>query len=111
MQSRIAAVLLVSLGSFVSPAFAENCPGVRGPRGDGTSLERNVPVKWDVPKGEGLVWKTPLAGGGHAGPIVWKDRVFVVACDEKTQERTLASFDKKSGKELWRKTVFKAPLE
>jgi len=27
-------------------ASSENWPGWRGPRGDGTSNEKNVPVKW-----------------------------------------------------------------
>ena len=28
-------------------ATAENWAGWRGPRGDGTSVEKNVPVKWN----------------------------------------------------------------
>jgi hypothetical protein len=35
----------------------ENWPGWRGPRGDGTSAESNVPVRWNVaaPGGRALV--------------------------------------------------------
>src|SRR4051795_13473843 len=79
---------------------AENWPGWRGPRGDGTSLEQNVPVRWDASKGDGLVWKTAIPGSGHAAPIVWNDRVFVAACNEETKERLLICLDRASGKIL-----------
>ena len=48
-------------------ATAENWPGWRGPRGDGTCLEQNVPTNWDP---AGALWKTELPGQGHASPIV-----------------------------------------
>jgi outer membrane protein assembly factor BamB len=95
-------------GFFVK---AEDWPGWRGPRGDGTSNENNVPVQWNVPSGEGLLWKTPLTADGHAGPIVLRDRVFVVGCNQKTLERTLACLDRDSGKVLWERSVFRGPLE
>ncbi len=33
--------------SFVTPAFAENWPCWRGPRGDGTSQEETTPTSWN----------------------------------------------------------------
>jgi outer membrane protein assembly factor BamB len=54
----------------------ENWPGWRGPRGDGSSEEQNVPVRWDATNSEGLVWKVPLAGSGHAQPVIWEDRIL-----------------------------------
>jgi outer membrane protein assembly factor BamB len=105
--------LFLSLGwlSTALPARGENWPGWRGPRGDGTSLEKNVPLQWDALKGENLIWKVPLAGGGHAQPVVWEERIFLVACNPETQERTLQCLDTKSGKSLWERTVFRGPLE
>ena len=61
------------------PSGAENWPGWR-PRGDGTSLETNVPVNWS--ETENIAWKVEVPGVGHASPIVWNDRVFVVSCLE-----------------------------
>lgn len=92
-------------------AAGENWPGWRGPRGDGTSLDKNVPVKWDATKNENVVWKVPVAGSGHACPVVWGDRVFLAACNEETKERSLLCLDRASGKTLWQKGVFRAPLE
>ena len=100
---------LAILAATVSIAAAENWPGWRGPRGDGTSLEKNVPLKCSA--SENIVWKTGIPGLGHASPIVWGDRVFTVTCVPETEERLLLCFDRKSGEILWRQTVVKSPLE
>lgn len=105
-SSFTAALLLLAAAPFVS---AENWPGWRGPRGDGTSLERDIPVKWSAT--ENIAWKTEIPGLGHASPIVWEDRVFTVTCVPETEERLLICFDRKSGKILWQKAVLRTPLE
>jgi hypothetical protein len=104
---------VLSLAATWLPSFArgENWPCWRGSRGDGTSLEQNVPVRWDGPSGKNIVWKTELPGSGHASPIVWEDRVFLVACVEEKQERILLGVDRKSGKILWDRVVVRSPLE
>src|SRR5881397_570287 len=93
----------------LSFASAENWPGWRGPRGDGTSLEKNVPLHWSATSN--VVWKTELQGLGHASPIVWEDRVFTVTCVPETEERRLLCLDRPSGKMLWQQSVVKSPLE
>jgi outer membrane protein assembly factor BamB len=95
----------------ISVGAGENWPGWRGPRGDGTSEDASVPVRWDATRGENLVWKVPLAGSGHAQPVIWEDRIFLVACDEPTQQRTLTCIDRTTGKTLWTKNVLRSPLE
>jgi hypothetical protein len=92
-------------------ARAENWPGWRGPRGDGSSHEQGLVLEWNVDEGRNLVWKTALPGSGHASPIVWGDRVLTVAADEATSERLLLCFDRRSGASLWRQAVLTAPLE
>jgi outer membrane protein assembly factor BamB len=104
-------MLLLSSLFLCDAALGENWPGWRGPRGDGTSSDKDVPVKWDATKGENLLWKVPLQGTGHSQPVIWEDRIFLVACDEKNQERTLTCMDRNAGKTLWTKTVLRAPLE
>lgn len=95
--------------ALTTDIHAENWPGWRGPRGDGTSEETNVPVVWS--DSQNVAWKTPVPGKGHASPIVWNDRVFVVSCDEDKQERILLAFDRVSGKQLWQQVVLRSPLE
>lgn len=99
---------LAVLLSLAHGALAENWPAWRGPRGDGTSTEKNVPVKWSGT--ENVLWKTPLAIG-HASPIVWGDRLFIVEAVADTEGRNLLCLDKHSGKVLWSQTVVKSPLE
>jgi outer membrane protein assembly factor BamB len=103
--------VLPGLIAISSPLAAENWPGWRGPRGDGTSLETNVPVSWNGVSGQNVAWKVALPGTGHASPIVWEDRVLLVSCLSETQERILLCLDRRTGRELWRRTVVRAPLE
>ncbi|MGZ0174663.1 MAG: outer membrane protein assembly factor BamB family protein, partial [Planctomycetales bacterium] len=42
---------------------------------------------------------------------VWGDRIFVVSCLPETKERVLISLDRRTGKQLWQKTVVESPLE
>ena len=90
---------------------AENWPGWRGPRGDGSSVSTNLPMNWDGASGENVKWKAAIPGTGHSSPVVYGDRIFVASCLPKTQERVLISIDRKTGKILWQKTVLKARLE
>ena len=98
--SLLAGSLIVVLG--------EPWPCWRGPRGDGTCLEQNVPTNWDPTN---ALWKTELPGTGHASPIVWGDHVFTVTARSATQERVLLCLDRASGKMLWQQTVVEGPLE
>jgi hypothetical protein len=90
-------------------ASAENWNAWRGPRGDGSSLEENVPLRWGPQ--ENIAWKVPVPGYGHSSPIVWEERVFVVSCNEPSGERLLLCYDRRTGRTLWSRVVFTAPLE
>ena len=88
---------------------AENWPGWRGPRGDGSSTEKNVPVKWSAT--ENIAWKTAIPGEGHSSPVIYGDQVFLLSCLPEKQERVLISLDRNTGKPQWQRTVIKTPLE
>jgi hypothetical protein len=100
--------LLVAWG-LLANASAENWPCWRGPRLDGTSHETGVPIHWSATSN--VVWTAELPGSGHASPIVWDDRVFVVSALPDTQDRVLLCLDRRTGKLLWQQTVLIAPLE
>jgi len=100
----------IVLAAALSPVLhAENWPAWRGPRGDGTSIEKSIPVKWSAT--ENVVWKVPLPGKGHASPIVWAERIFIVTAIEDEEQRVLMSLDRETGKTLWQRTVLISPLE
>ena len=104
-------LVVISLFFVVTTALAaaENWPGWRGPRGDGSSLDEKVPIEWQVDRN--TVWKTPLPGVGHASPTVWGDRIFTVSAVEEKNARLLLCLDRKSGKLLWQKTALETDDE
>ena len=89
--------------------MAENWPGWRGPRGDGTSLEKGVPVKWSAT--ENVAWKMKVPGRGHSSPVIWGDRVLLASCLPEKEQRILLCLDRRTGRELWRRVVVKSGLE
>ncbi|MBI2826358.1 MAG: PQQ-binding-like beta-propeller repeat protein [Planctomycetia bacterium] len=97
------------LCAIVARVEAEEWPCWRGPRGDGTSLEEHIPVRWSA--SENIGWKVAIAGVGHASPIVWQDRIFLVTCLTETGDRVLMCLDRRTGRTLWQQTVVTTPLE
>jgi outer membrane protein assembly factor BamB len=93
--------------------FAEDWPGWRGPRLDGSSTDTHVPTTWS--KTQNVAWKAFVPGLGHSSPIVHGDRVFVTSCvfprRQPGKDRVLFCYDRKDGTLLWQQTVVTAPLE
>jgi outer membrane protein assembly factor BamB len=87
---------------------AENWPGFRGPRGDGTSTEA-------AGGGWRQLWKIPLPGPGHSSPVVWNDRVCLTAFEPEQSlwgalmgrrgRLLVLCFDKSTGKLRWQREV------
>lgn len=90
-------------------ARAEDWPCWRGPRLDGSSTAKTLPLKWSAT--ENIAWKTAIPGEGHSSPIVHGERVFLTSCLLKEKQRVLLCLDRRDGKILWQRTVFTAPLE
>ncbi len=106
LLNMIAAFLLLT-SSFV--AKSENWPRFRGPNGDGTSSETNLPVKWDAQTN--VIWKVEVPGTGYASPIIWGDRLFTITAIPRTQEKMLLCYDTNNGNLLWKTTVLRTPFE
>ena len=104
-------LFLTSCLWLATSACGEDWPGWRGPRGDGTSLGERVPIHWDGPSGENIEWKVAVPGEGHASPIIWGDRIFLVSCLKETQQRVLLCLDRQTGKKRWQRNVSRSPLE
>ncbi|MCA9270713.1 MAG: PQQ-like beta-propeller repeat protein [Planctomycetales bacterium] len=94
-------------------AWAEDWPCWRGPRGDGSSAEKNVPTAWDGETGQNIVWKVAIPGTGHSSPIVSGERIILVTCltEGDQPQRLLMCLDRASGRTLWQTPVVSAPLE
>lgn len=100
--------LILATTLLTTPLAAENWPCWRGPRLDGTSVDKGFPVKLDDST---LAWRTELPGEGHASPIVWENHVFVVASIAEKEDRVLIALNRTSGEVLWTTVVLHSPLE
>lgn len=93
---------------WVTALQAENWPQWRGPRLDGTSLDKGFQTELTD---KTLRWKVELPGEGHASPIVWEDKIFTVASLPEEQSRVLLCLNRANGDLLWQSTVLTTGLE
>jgi outer membrane protein assembly factor BamB len=56
---------------------ASNWPNWRGPQFSGVAPYSNPPTEWAETKN--IRWKVSLPGPGHASPVVWGKRVYVLS--------------------------------
>ena len=68
---RLFVTSFVVLCLLASSLQAENWPGWRGPRGDGTNLEKNIPVHWDGTTGKNIAWNVPVPVGYTDRGLAW----------------------------------------
>lgn len=112
----VGCLLLVHSAASAAEPVQENWPNWRGPRGDGTSLEANVPTKWNGETGENIAWKVEVPGSGHSSPIVHGEHIFLLSCLPASAEKPIASrvllaFDRATGKQRWMTPIVDAELE
>src|SRR5580658_9251979 len=88
---------------------AEDWPGWRGPRSDGTVTETGFPLTWT--NTQNIRWKLPIRGSGHSSPVVSKGKVFFTSCIEAEKKRVLHCVDRATGKESWERVVLVSDLE
>jgi outer membrane protein assembly factor BamB len=100
MRVRLAGVCLVSLVALTS-AFADNWPQWRGPFLNGTSAEKNLPLKWGPE--ENVTWKLAMPSWTGATPIIFGDRVFLNVADG--DNLFLWCVDRSKGEALWKKLL------
>jgi outer membrane protein assembly factor BamB len=76
----LAAALVVHpsvFGRASAPRPGIDWPAFRGIQAAGVADSHPTPTTWDVPKNQGVVWKTPIEGLGHSSPVIWGDRLCV----------------------------------
>lgn len=90
--------------SFAGPTRADsNWPGWRGPRGDGHSTEKGFPTEWNSTS---VTWKTPLKGEGQSSPVVWGDRIFLTASENRGAKRLVMCINRNDGQIMWEKVAW-----
>lgn len=86
----------------MSSARAEDWPQWHRPRGDGTSLEKNLPLEWN--KTSGILWRSSPPGWGASTPAIWGDAVFLTTQVDNLK-LLLLRIDKATGRIVWTRQV------
>jgi len=72
----------------------------RGPNGSGISSATNLPSTWTE---KDYRWRITLPGVGHASPVIWGDKVFVLCGDSRSAQRIVLCLNSKDGGVAWRR--------
>lgn len=91
----------------VKPAV-DDWPWWRGPTWNAHAVGDVPPLQWDETKN--VIWKTDIAGQGHATPCIWGERIFLATADEEKQTQSLVCLDRAAGRTLWQKQVHSGGL-
>ena len=98
-----AAIVACSL-SATSALADENWPQFRGPRGDGTSQAKGLPLTWS--ESEHVRWKTAIHDRGHSSPVVWEGQVWLTTATADGHRLFAVGVDRASGRILHDVQVF-----
>ena len=102
-------VIAISITTFFGVRLnAEDWPCFRGPTRQGVSSEKGLPLRWSGTSN--VKWKTAIPGEGFSSPIVSGDRLFVTSTTDGDESCRVVSLDRKSGKVLWDREVFRQTL-
>src|SRR5688500_12286351 len=93
---RILGVCALTL-SAAAESRAQEWTRFRGPNGTGVS-STSIPV---VANDESIAWRAELPGVGHAGPVLWGDKLFVLSADPEAGKQHVFCYSAKTGKQLW----------
>lgn len=106
----IATIAVTALATGEVVDAGENWPQFRGPTGQGISDEKALPLEWGGKDKKNVHWQSLLPGEGHAGAVVWWNKVFTctVSWPANTADRKKAMpshhvtcFNASDGKQLW----------
>jgi outer membrane protein assembly factor BamB len=107
------AALLIVAAQWAAPLRAaaadadqynRNWPQWRGPAGNGLVLHGNPPLAWSEERN--VKWKVPIPGSGHATPVIWEDKIFILSAipsegDGGKFEFTVFCLDRRTGQTRW----------
>jgi outer membrane protein assembly factor BamB len=86
---------------LMTAAFAENWPQWRGPMLNGTSNEKNLPLRWTTE--ENVTWKLTVPSWTGSTPIIWNEHIFLNVADG--DDLFLWCVDRTKGVALWKKRL------
>ena len=115
-------LFMIFMGACSELSTSSNWPQFRGPDANMIAVGENLPVEWG--ENQNVAWTHELEGEGWASPIIWGNKVFVLAVvaekinkpgegEEDNQDLfrsdvyrwELGCVDLETGEALWKKTV------
>lgn len=118
------------VGAEETEHISSDWPQFRGVQASGVG-SGSPPAAWDIETGKNVLWKSPIAGLGHACPITFGNRVFIATAVSAANEESLSTgavggagesavesgdwqwqlvcLDLTSGKEVWKRTLHTGP--
>jgi len=76
-----------------------NWPEFRGPHGNGTTPNADLPLRWGLQSNSAPVkWGTAIHGRGWSSPVVWEKQVWVTTATEDGRQLFAVCVDKDTGK-------------
>ena len=95
------ASVFILFALFIPPLTAEEWPQWRGPMLNGTSSEKNIPIRWSTT--ENVTWKLAMPERSGSTPIVWGDYVFLNVGEGSNL--SLWAVDRTSGAVRWKRPL------
>ena len=95
------ASVFILFALFIPPLTAEEWPQWRGPMLNGTSSEKNLPIRWSTT--ENVTWKLAMPERSGSTPIVWGDYVFLNVGEGSNL--SLWAVDRTSGALRWKRPL------
>ncbi|NBS90656.1 hypothetical protein EBS67_11770 [bacterium] len=123
-QSIVFRIMILFVFFMATTVSAEDWSSWRGPKGQGISKEKNLPLNWNK-DGTNILWKAKLPGQegknrqdqNQSSPIIIKNQIIISAsfwrdgidAPKEYPEHHVACFDLISGKQLWDTSVKAGP--
>ncbi|MDJ0835496.1 MAG: PQQ-binding-like beta-propeller repeat protein [Acidobacteriota bacterium] len=119
-------LILCCLACACSLNASDNWPAFRGLNNAGIADNKPLPTSWSMETGENIRWKTAIPGLGHAGPVIWGNRIYITTAisglkapelkaglygdikpvkDDSVHKWIMYCLDKKTGKIKWEKLL------
>ena len=88
----LALLLLLTLPLSADEPWSE----FRGPRGDGSSTAKNLPIKWS--EKQNIVWKTAIHDRGWSSPVILGNQIWLTTATRNGHQLYAICVDRTSGK-------------
>lgn len=76
----------------------------RGPKGDGWSQAKNLPIEFNDKKN--VVWKRDIAGKGWSSPVVWGDQIWLTTADPDGSRMFVNCYNFQTGEPIHELLIF-----